>query len=328
MKRIIHTLAACVLAAGLAGCGSGSTQDAASSGSGTLRGKKIAMLLNDQFDPYYLTLVEGAQAEAKKLGIEFSWQAPATLDVASQTQLLQSIAARKPDGIIMSALDAKAMIAPMKQVMAQGIPIVTVDADVADPSARLATIASDGEAGGRLAATTMSELLDGKGKVAFIGYTPGVASTDARLAGWKAGLKEAPGLTPVAERYDGADLTTIAGTVTAVLKRTPDLNGIFANWGNPTLAAAQAVQAAGKSEQVKIVGFDASPDQVSLLKRGLVSALIIQKPGEMGATAVADLAAYIKDGTKPKDTTVDAVVATQSNMDDPEVAKYFYKGKQ
>ncbi|MGW5263078.1 substrate-binding domain-containing protein [Microbispora sp. NPDC004025] len=328
MKRTIPVLAASALAVGLlAGCGTSSSADDAGGGK-SAAGKKIVMLLNDQFDPYYLTLVAGAEAEAKKQGFDFSWQAPSTLDVASQTQLLQSVAARKPDGIIMSALDAKAMIAPMKQVMAQGIPIITVDADVADQSARLATVTSDGEAAGRLAAETMDKLLGGKGKVAFEGYTPGTSSTDARLKGWQEGLKQT-GLEYVAERYDATDLTTIAGTVSAVLKRYPDLAGIFTNWTNPTLGAAQAVQAAGKSDQVKIVGFDASPDEVSLLKRGLVSALIIQKPGEMGVRAVSDLAAYLKDGTKPQSVSLDAVVATKENMNDPAVSAYFYKaGKQ
>src|SRR5690606_23093697 len=178
MLRAIKKVAVLALAGlTLAACAT-EPEPAASTGGGAGGDaqKRVVMLLNDQFDPYYLTLVKGAEEKAKELGVDCSWQAPTTLDVAAQTQLLQSIAATRPDGIVMSALDAKAMSAPMRQVMDQGIPIVTVDADVEDQEARLATFKSDGVISGRMAADTMNELLGGSGKVGYVGYTPGIQS--------------------------------------------------------------------------------------------------------------------------------------------------------
>jgi len=323
-RRTLTSLAAplaavCLLAACGGSSGSGSTA-AGSTGAPDIR---IVMLLNDQFDPYYLTLVQGAEAEAEKQGVQFSWQAPTTLDVASQTQLLQSVAATKPAGIIMSALDANAMVAPMKAVQDSGIPIMTVDADVADPSARLGTVRSNGTDTGALAAKAMNDLTGGSGKVGYIGYTPGIQSVDQRLAGWKQGLTTYPGLANAGEQYADAETASNAAKTSALISKTPDLTSIFASWTNATIGAAQAVKQSGKA--ISVVGVDASPDEVALLKSGAVSALVAQKPGEMGQTAVNDLVAYVKNKTKPQsEKLLDSVVITQAQASDPEYTKYFY----
>lgn len=304
----------------LTGCTAGAGTDAHGDSEDSLR---IVMLLNDQFDPYYLTLVTGAEAKAEELGIDFEWQAPTTLDVASQTQLLQSVAATKPDGIIMSALDADAMVAPMKAVMDSGIPIITVDSDVNDESARLGTVKSDGKQAGVQAAEFANELLKGEGEAGYVGYIPGIQSVDIRLEGWTEQLKEYAGIENVGDEYAGADVTENVEKASALISREPGLSAIFASWTNATIGASQAVQQSGRD--VAVIGMDASPEEVELLKRGLVTALIVQKPYDMGGIAVEELANYLRDGVDPEsETLLDAVVATQENMDDPAVSIYFY----
>lgn len=326
MNRKVVGAAAAALAAALAvtGCSSSASGGSKAGSSGSSKSSlRIVMLLNDQFDPYYLTLVKGAQAEAKKDGVNFSWQAPTTLDVASQTQLLQSVAATKPDGIIMSALDAKAMVAPMKQVMNQGIPIMTVDSDVDDATARLGTVKSDGTATGAAAAKEMNDLLGGSGKVGYVGYTPGVQSVDLRLKGWQQALSSYSGLKNVGEQYAAADTSENVAKASALIAKDPDVKAIFASWTNATIGAAQAVKQSGKN--IAVVGVDAAPDEVSLLKSGQVSALVAQKPGEMGQIAVQDLVAYVRKGTKPKsEQLLDSVVITKDHADDPQYSQYFY----
>ena len=321
MKTTLVRTLACAAAAGIAltGC----TPQASPEESGDAERLRIVMLLNDQFDPYYLTLVTGAEAMADELGVDFEWQAPTTLDVASQTALLQSVAATNPDGIIMSALDADAMVAPMRAVMDSGIPIITVDADVNDETARLGTVRSDGHAVGNAAADYAIDLLDGEGQVGYVGYIPGIQSVDIRLDGWNERIAEANGITSVGEEFAEADVQENVSKASALLSREPNLDVIFASWTNATIGAAQSVQQAGRD--VAVVGVDASPEQVSLLERGLVSALIVQRPYDMGGIAVEELFEYVNDGVEPEsEVLLDAVVATQENMDDPDINVYFY----
>ena len=88
------------------------------------------------------------------------------------------------------------------------------------------------------------------------------------------------------------------------------------------------MQNAGKAGKIKIVAFDAEPDEVTALKRGLIQALIVQKAYDMGVKAVKDAVAYLKTGKKPPASpTPTYVIATKANIAKPDIAKYVYRQK-
>jgi ribose transport system substrate-binding protein len=286
---------------------------------------KIALILNDDDSPYYVTLANGAKAEAKTLGVDLTFTVPAEISAPSETETLETVTAEKPDFIIMSAVDSKAMVAPLKVVKADGIPVITVDTDVDNPSVRLGTISSDNVAGGEVAALVMDKLLSGKGEVAYEGYTPGIASVDNRHTGWLVGLKKYPGLTNVVSSYDNYSLTDVFTKVSAILERFPDLRGIFAATDNEAVGSATAVVAAGDKGKVKVVGFDGSPDEINDVRNGSVAALVLQKPYLMGSLAVREAVAYLLHKTPvPERVATSFVVVTKSNMTNPGVSRWFY----
>jgi len=287
----------------------------------------VVLITNDTFDPYYITVAAGAKAEAKKQGINLSWVAGKNIDVASQTQVLNAAMAKHPDFIVMSIIDAKAMIAPLKKVKSSGIPVITIDTDVADPSVRLGTISSDNTQGGRVAADVLAGLV-GSGKVGYQGYTPGIASVDDRHNGFTTQLKKHPKLTFIGSSYDNYDLKDVASKVSATIRRNPDLQGLFAPATNEVIGTANAIQAAGKVGKIKLVGFDASPDEVNMLKRGVITALVVQKAYLMGQLGVREAVAYLSKKTAPpKKVNLGFVVATKSNINTPLISKYIYRSK-
>jgi len=213
----------------------------------------------------------------------------------------------------------------MKKFKDAGIPAITIDTDVADQTLRLGNITADNVKGGKVAADTMNTLLGGKGKVLYIGYVPGATTTDQRLQGWQQGLKAYPGLVSVGEQYNQSSPTDAAAAVQAALTKDPDLAGIFASDENSAIGAATAVQAAGKTGQVKIVAFDAASDEVTALRRGTLDSLIIQKPFEYGYQAVKFAIDNLANGTTPPaQTYADYVIATKDTIDTPDVKKYLY----
>lgn len=326
MKRALFASLGLVLALAV-GVGSSLARDTAQSASATKKaGYNVVLITNDSFDPFYVTLAKGAKAEAKKLGVNLNWQASSTVGLKEQTQILQAAIAKKPDFILMSIVDAKGMIGPLKEVADAGIPVITVDTDVTDKSLRMATITSDNFLGGVVAAQTMAKLLGGKGKVGFQGYQPGVQSVDLRRTGWDKGLKPYKGMTNIGPSYDNYDIKDIVAKTNAVMQRNPDLAGLFAPATNEVIGVATAVQNAGKAGKIKVVGFDGSPDEVSALKRGSASALIVQRAYTMGALGVRYANRYLANGTKPKPTTkLGFIVVTKANVSSPAVAKYLYR---
>ncbi|WP_336626467.1 MULTISPECIES: substrate-binding domain-containing protein [unclassified Microbacterium] len=286
---------------------------------------EIAMVLNSQTRPFYQTMIAGAEEAAEELGVNLTWQGPAEESAANQTSMLQQVAAGKPDGIIFSASDSVALSAPLKAIFDGGTPVVTVDSDVADPAARLFTIKSDGQESGTLAAERANEVTGGEGKVGYLGYTPGIESIDLRLSGWEEALKQYPGLENVGNEYAGLDISENQLKATGLISRVPDIDAIYTSWGNACIGAAQAVKQAGKSGDIALICVDADKEQVDLLAAGDVDALTIQQAAEMGRQSVTRLVEYIRNGTESDDVLLAHVLATQENMNEPEIEALFYR---
>jgi ribose transport system substrate-binding protein len=328
LTLIVAGVAVIVLATAIA-CGGGGSSSASpqASASGGLQKKyTFAYISQDPFDPYWYTLNRGAQDKAKELGVEVIFQTPADATVPSQTQALQSVMARKPDGIMISVVDSKGMIGPLQQAKDMGIPIVALDGAIADPSLALVTITSDNVRNGVYAAERMNELVGGKGEVGFVGYPPGYKSCDDRLVGWTEGLKKFPNLTDVGAQFDEGTINGAVKKTNALLARYPNLTGIFADWTNAVIGVATAVENAGKADQVSIVGYDGAPSEVELLKRGIVDVLIVQRVYTMGQLGVQYMVDYLETGKTPDQTilTLDSVIVTKDNVNDPAITPYLY----
>lgn len=336
LMRMLAGVALLALAFAVAACGSsddsssssGSTgsSDSSSSGGGK-KDYKLALITNEE-SSFYITLNAGAQAEAERLGVEVNWSAPRTPDLPSQTATLQSVIAKRPDGVLMTAVDRTGMVAPIRQLQAAGIPVIMLDSDVADRSVRLAYIGTNNEAAGRMAAETMDRLLGGSGEVAYEGYVPGIESVDARERGWREGLADFPGLRQVGATYDRGDLAEVAANVNGLMRRNGDLGGIFASWTNAAIGTAQAVQNAGKTDQVNVVAMDADQQEVTLLRSGAIDALVVQQVFTAGELGVRQMVEYLENGTRPSDTLLDPVIATSDNVDDPEIRKLLYRAAE
>ena len=272
-----------MLAVVVAACGDDDDDGGGGGGGGS--GKSMTLIAGVKGDEFYITMNCGAQEEAKKLGVTLDFQGPNEFDAAQQTPIVNAVAAKKPDAILVAPTDTKAMYAPIKQAADAGSKIVLVDTTLEDSSLAVSQIASDNEGGGRSAAETLSKLIGGEGKVFVVNVKPGISTTDARAEGFEAGAKEA-GLDYIGQEYSQDEPARAASIVKSILAKNPDLKGIFATNLFSAEGAASGLREAGKLGEVKIVGFDAGPKQVEDLKEGLVQALIAQRPAQIGSLGV------------------------------------------
>lgn len=333
MKKFVTFLV--VITMVLAGCGSANnsqnidpqSENVTAQDNVKASGKyNIEFISAQSSNPFFLTINAGAQDEAKKLGVNVTFVAPATNDMQGQTSVVQAALTTKPDFVIIAPVDSTGMIEPLREINKENIPVITVDRDVNDKSVRLGTIISDNKAGGRLAAETLNELLGGSGNVAYLGFTPGIQSIDDRKTGWDKGLSNYTGLNLTGEAYETSDLQALTAKANALITKDPELKGIFASFTNAVLAASTAIKSADKVGEIKVVGFDASPDEIQALKDGSVAALIAQEAYTMGQLAVRYAVEYLDNGETPPDVThTEYVVITAENMNDPEITPYIYR---
>jgi ribose transport system substrate-binding protein len=306
----------------LAACGSSDDTDGtAGSGSDPV---KVTFIQGVAGDPFYETMACGARAQAAEDGVELTVQGAKDWDASLQIPLLNSVIATKPDALFIAPNDAQALVQPLKQAKEAGIKVILVDTTLADTSFVTSAIASDNLKGGAAAADALAELIGEKGSVLLVGGQPGVSTAEARQKGFEDGVAKYSGITYLGNVFTGDGVAKISQLVSSQLAAHPDLAGIFALSTDQSEGANNAVKAAGKAGQVKVVGFDAGPTQVEQLKTGVVQALIAQQPAQIGADGVAQAAAAVRGETVQKAIGTDSATITTENVGQPDVAKFLY----
>jgi ABC-type sugar transport system substrate-binding protein len=109
------------------------------------------------------------------------------------------------------------------------------------------------------------------------------------------------------------------------LTKYPNLKGIFAIDGTNATGAASALKGRNLVGKIALVGYDAYPANVKLLKAGVFTALIAQDPAAEARLAIQALVANIKKGTAPDmHDVVIPNVTLDANTSAADFAKYTY----
>jgi ribose transport system substrate-binding protein len=328
--RAVSLAAIAVLGLGLAACsssggGSSASGKSSSSSSGFTK-KNIELVVGTKSDDFYITMECGAEAEAKKLGAKLTVNGPADFSVSEQAPILNSVAASKPDALMVAPTDAKALDPELQRIQTAGTKIVFVDTSSSNTSLGVSRISTDNVGGGKIAADNLGQQIGGKGTVAVINVNPGISTTDARISGFNAEMKvKYPNVKVLGVQYDNDSSATAASQVASDIAAHPDLSGVFATNVLSAQGAATGVQHAGKSGKVKVATFDAEPQQITFLKSNTIQLAVAQDPYAEGQDAVQQAlnAANGKTVTKAIGTPLTAI--TQANVNSASVQKYIYK---
>jgi len=322
-KAACVALAVGLSAATVAACGGDEEEPAAGGGgaSGEKQDYSLALIAGVKGDEFYITMNCGAQAKAEELGVSLEFQGPDQFDPSLQTPIVNAVAAKKPDAILIAPTDTKAMYAPIKQAADAGSKIVFVDTTLEQADIAESQIASDNEAGGREAARALAEQMGGSGKVFVVNVKPGISTTDARAKGFEEGAKEA-GLEYLGQDFSNNEPAKAASIIKAQLAKNPDLKGVFATNLFSAEGTANGVREAGKGGDVKIVGFDAGPAQVEQLEKGDVQALVAQKPADIGAQGVEQAVKALNGEPTEPEIGTESVTITKENLADSQDSLY------
>jgi ribose transport system substrate-binding protein len=248
-------------------------------------------------------------AASKQPQVTVHWYAVSTdIDVVAQIDLLRSLMGQQDvDGIVYAATDAASLAPITQEALDRGKVVVNVDSGTEPQPPAVPLFATDNVAGATKAADMLANALgSGEKHIAYLPYRPGTETNDQRTEGFQQGLARHSNLKMVAEQPTDGDYSKAVSVTERILATTPELDGIFAPNETNTLGAAAAVQQAGKAGKIKIIGWDAAPDEVERLKAGVVSALVVQHPFQMGYDGVNAAVMRLRQGitTPSRDTGI------------------------
>lgn len=266
--------------------------------------------------PFFADVEAGCKEQAAKMGVECLFTGPTQVDEAEQVRVIRDLITRNVSGLAISPNNPESVASAIAAAQAKGIPVITFDSD-APKSKRSAFVGTDNRGGGELGGKAFRAALPGGGTYAIV--TGGLAADNlnARIAGFKAGLgdgfKEVAGSPFPCEDDSSRGIQIMQD----VLAKNPTLSGFFFSGGWPMFAPEAYTRALRnraddiKSGKFVVVSFDVQDPQLRLLKAGMATALVGQRPRAMGAQSLVVLNALLaKESVQPvTDTGVDLVDA-------------------
>lgn len=283
LKKQVLLLLLSVLA--LAGCSTNSDQAAEE--------KKVAVVISTLNNPWFVVLAESAAENAQALGYEakiFDSQN----NPAIESDNFENLIASGFDAILFNPTDADGSIVNILKAKTAGVPVFCMDREVNADDAATSQILSDNYSGCVEIGIEFVKALDGKGKYVELLGLVGDNNTWARSGGFHSVVDEFANLEMVAQQSADFDRNRAMEVMETILQAQPDVDGVFCGNDAMAMGAFQALQAAGKADQVKIFGFDGAADVIEKIGEGKIVATGMQYPKVMAQTAAQYAHEYFK----------------------------------
>ena len=290
------------------------------------RTKTIAVIPKGTSHLFWVSIQAGALAAGQKFKVQVLWNGPAQeTEYDRQIQIVDSMIARRVDGIAVAAAERKALVQSIDRAAALGIPVTVFDSGV-DTTNYLTFLATNNDEAGQMGARELARLVGGHGQIAVVMHTPGSASTMDRERGFEETIKrEFPKVRIVARQYGLSDRSKAMTAAENILTAHPDLDGIFASSEPSSVGTALALKSRSLAGKVKFVAFDASDSMVEDLKGGTIDAMVVQDPFRIGFEAVKTLVDKLNGApAPPKRIDLPARVIRKTDLDNPEIQELLH----
>ena len=337
MQRHLHATLLLTLTLLLTACGgSDESAPASTSTTGSSETLTIAVVPKGTTHEHWKAVHYGALKAAEELGVEIIWQGPQSEDQRNQQiDLVKNLIAQQVDAIVLAPLDSVALVNPVKEAAAAGIPVVIFDSGIEAERGTdyIAFVSTDNYEGGRKAGQRMAELRESGDDLILLRYAPNSASTERREQGFLDVVNEA-GLNVVSDdQFAGATVNTALNKSQAMLISYLDgdslsVDAIHTPNESSTYGMLRALERADLAGKVTFVGFDISPPLIEALQAGKIHGLVAQDPVNMGYQGVMTAVKHLRG--EPYEDFIDtgSTMITADNINEPRIQQHVNRPQQ
>ena len=254
---------------------------------------KIGLVMKSLANEFFKQMQAGAEAYAAKNADKFDFKAVGMKDerdFAAQVDAVENFVTQKYDVIVVAPADSKAMVTPLAKAVKAGVKVINIDVEL-DQGAKkaagvdLAFFGPDNRAGAKLAGDALAAALGAGGKVVILEGNPEADNAQQRKKGFMDSV--AAGKLQLLDSKTAHWETEEANTLmTNYLTEYHDIQGVMAANDSMALGVVKALDAAGLSGKIKVVGFDNIPAVQPLIKAGKMLATVEQYGAQMAALGI------------------------------------------
>lgn len=265
----------------------------------------IGVLLVNEENPFFDEVIEGLMAKLDELSIYgckvIIKRVPFT--PAAQLTALAELHETGIHGLILAPYNAAELEQAVNELSVKGIPCVTVHTDLPN-SRRIAHVGSDSLKSGRIAANLLQLVGSGIIRAGIITGSSNVSYHEERVLGFTDYIKSNRLPVQIVDICEnGDDDYKCYGAVSTMLSEHPEINVLYFT-GTAIYGGYRAIDDAGLSRPPIIITFDAVPSTKELLKQGIITATICQRPKEQGSHSLSLLIDYLLTNHLPAEPLV------------------------
>ncbi len=266
--------------------------------------RRVVMIVHgDQAQGFWSVVRRGAEQGAQEEGVNLELHGLKVFDMAEMSRLIDEAVASRPDGMVISLPDVKALTPSVQKIVEAKIPFVVINAGRKESHdlGALTYIGQQEYEAGYAAGMRMAEA--GVRRAYCINHEPGNAATVERCQGFSDALMLAGGKTDVLA-IDKGNLDQARERIVMGLQIAPDTDGLLAVSDLPI--AIEAVESAGMQGQVKVAQFDFSPQTLEVIENRKMLFAVDQQQYLQGYLPVVFLNLYFSNAN----TVPQEVIAT------------------
>lgn len=279
--------------------------------------KKIAYIASDMSIPFWQILSRGIQNASNEA--DYSLTIYNTQNNAKhELEMVISAIKNKVDAIIISPTTSMACVTVLQLAKQAKIPVIIADIGT-DEGEYLSYISSNNQQGAydiaQVLIRKMQERNFMQGTVGIIAIPQKRLNGQARTQGFMKALKEA--------NINGADIKQQVNfsleetylLAKELIQNNKNLKAIWLQGSDKYEGALQAIEEAGKKEEILLITFDAEPIFLELIPQGILVGAAMQQPFLMGEKAIEVLNAYFKGEKIIQNIQLPILAISQDNID-------------
>jgi len=262
---------------------------------------------------FIINIQDAVRAEAQKMNVnlvEVDGQGKAE----NQISQVEDFISRGVDAVILNPYDKDGSAHAVDLAVQAHKPVVVVNAIVSNLDKANAYVGSEDVEAGHIAAQRIMDVLQGKGNIAVIHGPNGHSAEVQRTEGIKQILTNYPNAKIVVEQTANWDRAQALNLMENWLASGQQIDAVIAENDEMALGALKAIEAAGKQNQISVIGIDAIPDALKAVADGKMVGTVFQDAKGQGALAV-DLAVQLAQGKAVKhDNYIPFQLVTKENV--------------
>lgn len=272
----------------------------------------IGLAMNTQTNPFFVDVKDGVQKAADELGVEL-YITDAQDDPAVQMKDVENLITKKPDCIIIDTCDSDAIVSSIEDCNKAGIPVLTMDREASGGEV-VSHIGYDAIKSGKLAGQYLADTLGGKGNIVELQGIMGTNVAQNRSKGFNEIISQNPDMKIVACQVADFDRAKGMSVMENILQANDRIDGLYAANDEMLLGALEAIEAAGRLDEITMIGCDAIDDTIEAIKAGKVEATIAEPPFFLGKAILKTAYDYLEGKNVEKYVILDNELVTSENV--------------